>query len=1260
MDTRQQKIAQCLDRHLAVTANAGSGKTRVLVNRYINILLDYLSNPDYDDHIKPKNIVAITFTKKAAAEMLAKVIAKIESLIIEEKSLPKLEELKTIREQLTNARISTIHSFCSELLREFPIEAQVSPNFIEINDAQNLILHKEAIISLLEDLLRSDENLDFREKVSDLISDFGRKNLQDLLLELSSNPYLVEKLIDFYKLNNKDILLKRNELFYEIFWEPINFYSRLIEKIIIDNIDNSKKSKNQDKVNYITSLFKDLYDLLSNNDRSIENIVKIISVFCSVCELIFNSNGELKYIIRKDPSIDNIEITLEKAGELYLDLINALDIFQFLNYDEKAIDNSRIVLALVQEVLKYCDEEKEYIGALDFEDLLVKTNKLLNNNEVVKKIKERIKYLLVDEFQDTNDIQYEIIKKLVPELNTKNYNASGINLFIVGDEKQSIYGFRNANVRIFKKIKKEIIELNENGLKKFSFNDFFKLNNELIKAHSEQEILGNHILSVSFRLKPAIASFVNTICSNIMQEDKLGYEFEYEPLICTRDFDFIENNQKDLVDNENLLSRIGTITFIQNIIPYKGQNFIEGGTNFNDDNFEDELDNEAELLAKQVKNIIENSDGIYNIEASGVIKNPEYRDIAVLARRKKRFYALIQAFIKYNIPFIVHSGLNIFDSYEINDLLELLNFIRNNKDDSALIATLRSSLFGLNDTEIYTIFSEEGKFSFWEKLESYVLKIKNNLNEESKPERAYRIINEILNIATSISFSELIIYILDITGWYGTIFGSEKRIQIESDVKKLVDFARELFESGYKGFYDLVDELNFIRENAIADREQVTISSENVVNVMTIHASKGLEFPIVFIFDTNLRLTNNKSYFYNEKLGLSFDVSVTDEDKNSFNCSTPIKFLSSYLSKLDQQAEEKRLLYVAMTRAKDHLIITTTFQKNKDDTIRKTSGIISSILEGLKLTPLDIINKSSKKFSKNKLKFWKDNNECEFEFPLIIYLVNTIDLPLIENEVKKEELICPNIFIENIESKVSAGFYSASRLTSYTNDKNNYYKSYILGLPKEFDYYYTNLKQDTGDKATIIGDIVHRVFEQLTHWLGADGSVIIDKLHQTIENSIVQFKAVLSKESKERIFNEIIDVSNTNFFKANVNHLLNAQSEKLLMMPLGSGFLKGVIDLLVQNQMNEWEVWDWKTNKISNDNDVELLAYYYKPQMQFYAYMLSKLYPSQNKYDSLLLFTNCASRFDKNDKWYYRFSWQNEELSLYESYLLKTISEIPY
>jgi ATP-dependent helicase/nuclease subunit A len=206
LDTRQQKIAQSFDRHLAVTANAGSGKTRVLVNRYINILLNKAN--DFNDNnysIRPKNIVAITFTRKAAAEMLAKVVNKIEELIINEKNIITLEKLKEIREELTNARISTIHSFCADLLREFPIEAQVPPAFTEISGAQNIMLRKDAIISILEEYIRIDIGQVEKSNVKSLILEFGRKNIEHLLDKLSANPYLVHKFSSFYKQDNLTI-----------------------------------------------------------------------------------------------------------------------------------------------------------------------------------------------------------------------------------------------------------------------------------------------------------------------------------------------------------------------------------------------------------------------------------------------------------------------------------------------------------------------------------------------------------------------------------------------------------------------------------------------------------------------------------------------------------------------------------------------------------------------------------------------------------------------------------------------------------------------------------------------------------------------------------------------------------------------------------------------------------------------------------------------------------------------------------------------
>jgi len=1271
LDTRQQKIAQSFDRHLAVTANAGSGKTRVLVNRYINILLNKAN--DFNDNnysIRPKNIVAITFTRKAAAEMLAKVVNKIEELIINEKNIITLEKLKEIREELTNARISTIHSFCADLLREFPIEAQVPPAFTEISGAQNIMLRKDAIISILEEYIRIDIGQVEKSNVKSLILEFGRKNIEHLLDKLSANPYLVHKFSSFYKQDNLTIKKIRDELLYKVFYNKINKYTNILQEVILSILFEKNGRNSKAKYEETEKFFLNLRELIKNCDGSIEYFYEIIKKYIEVCKIIFTTKGELRSDFHKafDNSVfpfnqNGILNIVEDAGDLYNELKEILDSFEFLNFDEKTIENGRLATTLALEVINKCDEEKENLGVIDFEDMLIKTNNLLDNDYSRRKISERIKYLLVDEFQDTNDLQYEIIKKLIPELNSKYFNADGINLFIVGDTKQSIYSFRNANVKIFQKIKEQIAQLNQNGFKRGYIQHEFNYKDEKIPANNEDEILGSHILSVSFRLKPAVSAFVNRVCSNIMQKDDLGFEFGYEPLVCTRDFEIMANNVNSVDLKYDLLSKLGSVTFLTHFIPFAN---IGGETTSQNDDIAldiEEDDKEAELIAKHIKNIVEGQSTDYQIENEGIYYKPNYNDIAILARRKKRFNALSKALSKYGIPFVIHSGLNIFDNFEINDILQFLNFIVNNKDDSALITILRSPLFGFNDTEIYKIFCNGGQIPLWNKLELYIQKTfkkENEVREESNAERAYRIIKQILQISSSISFSELIIYMLDATGWFGTIYGSHSRSQIELNINKLISLARDLFSRGFKGLNDLVDELNFIKEQEITDTEQVTLSNENVVNIMTIHASKGLEFPITILFDTNVKTTNHFNAFcLREELGVNFDIQLSDEQNNSFLFSTPIKSLASYINKLDELAEEKRLLYVALTRAKDHLIITSTLKENKDSSIHKTSGLLRLILDGLKISANEIVQKELIKFDE-ELHFWKDDNEFSYNFPLFITCKKDVQLSNFQLKVLAESDFSPVYNIESIESKISGGLYSATRIQTYLKERDSYIKKYILGLPSEYDYFSSYFKQENDDNATEIGNLFHEVLGKIAEWLDENCQVNLDLLNNIINKSFFSRKMMFSKELKGRIFEEVIEVAKTDFIKSNINNIKTSKSEFPLYMPLDSNFLIGIIDILVKNSNNEWELWDWKSNKIENQKDILRLANFYEPQMQFYSFLLSKLYPMQKEYNAYLLFLNAAKSLNKKHQWCYRFHWNEEDFVAYEENLKKMISKMPF
>ena len=784
-DTREQLLAQCLDRHLAITANAGSGKTYVLVKRYLNILMEGMSDLNffYDDDKpnKVEQIVAITFTKKAASEMRAKVIKAIEKELKQDHHKNKLRQLHRIRESLTYSRISTIHSFCASLLRQFPIEADISPNFIE---STNIELYRLKNNSISDSLQRWMDGSNQEQKllIQNLIIDLSYKTFKSILEKLIDNPFNLKYLYQYYQQDNEEILknriVKLNEYHKSFICYNLKKLIPLLKEIDFNSL------KNIDDYH----LTMEHFEILSDDNKSFDNFVEYSDYIKSLkiqLDFFFTQKNTLRSREFKNKISEKVKAEIELIAGNFISKLITEEALINEEFDNDLINLSRILVNLAIEIEKNYQEEKHNNSLIDFEDLMLKVNELLKNENPREKIKSNIKYLLVDEFQDTNDIQYEIIKSLVPELTSIQDKSNKINLFIVGDAKQSIYGFRNADVRVFQNAIKDIRNLNQKNIDKGNTTHHINTPMGLLDPDNEYELLGDITLKVTFRLQPVIAGFVNFICGHLMNLKSSDFDVNYTPFVCSKNIEALLETDS----NETLKSDFGSVTFLLN---ENGNNveFIEDDSENNSYEESEASINEALMLASHIEKIL-SSDSQYFVFENGEKRKPFYRDIAILARKKNRLDKLATEFISKKIPFIIHSGNGYFKSQEILDIISYLNFLNNSKDDLSLIAILRSPFFGLTDTELYLISKEYDCESFWAKLLKYFTNIpeKNEFDfyTKEKISRSYNILNKSLTVAAKLSISELIIFILDITNWYGSIVNNPASEQIKDNIDKFLD-----------------------------------------------------------------------------------------------------------------------------------------------------------------------------------------------------------------------------------------------------------------------------------------------------------------------------------------------------------------------------------------------------------------------------------------------------------------------------------------
>ena len=437
--TPSQQEALNIEKHVCVTAGAGSGKTTVLVERYLKILRE--------GDAKPQEIVAITFTEKASAEMKERVI----------KELSQAEDRGTrenVLEQMNTVHISTIHAFCSRILREFPFQANVPANFSILQGIDQKLLLQETLKNTLKDIATN-------------LEDRHRAALTRLLRRYGGQ----QKLVDFFSMmiNQRDVIAQlRQQLYNDQNDTEIHeaLQQRVLEQLMptinipefircLNAVMQVAAGKNVKTVRDLTQQLETLHAKSPNSpevSKFLKQIVELITIkngaiakaaFIGAKADATDIETEIDFLVSTAKKIKILPVSEkekndDKTGDVETD-------------DDFLLSTIRDLLTLYTRILNDYENAKLAQGTLDFNDLQLKTRNLLRDNEEIRQeLVSRHKYYMVDEFQDTNELQYELVMLLTNELKDAN-------LFIVGDPKQSIYGFRGADVRVFEKTKQKII-----------------------------------------------------------------------------------------------------------------------------------------------------------------------------------------------------------------------------------------------------------------------------------------------------------------------------------------------------------------------------------------------------------------------------------------------------------------------------------------------------------------------------------------------------------------------------------------------------------------------------------------------------------------------------------------------------------------------------------------------------------------------------------------------------------------------------------
>jgi ATP-dependent helicase/nuclease subunit A len=883
----QQQVIDARGCNLLVSAGAGAGKTHTLVQRIIALIIG-------EDAIDVDRLLVVTFTNAAASEMRQRIGEAIS------KQLRKGNTSKHLRKQirlLNKASISTIHSFCLEIIRQNFHRIDLDPNFRIADELESDLIKSDVVEALLERHYDKDDNADFLALVDNYGGQREDKLLQELILQIYNFAYstpepgkwLSNAAQMFYSPDIKTIddypwmaVIKDN-----IILELEKIKGLLVRALKISEsqsgpmvyINNVKHELN--KVDDLLLCCKGKWDLMEQefNNWRFDRL--------SACrkkevdeELKNKFNGLWKKA--KDNSAQLVSKYFSKKQEIYLEDIKK---------------TAPLMQKLIEIVLEFAidyRETKKSKGLVDFTDLEHYALDILKSSpQIADEYKERFIYILVDEYQDINEVQEALLQCIARD------KEDGANLLMVGDPKQSIYRFRLAEPSLFQSK---------------------QLNYSRDKNSKERRI----DLSKNFRSRDTIINAVNFIFKQIMtqkiaeidydRDAELVYGANYPEDIHTvdRSIELILVDKKEMQYQNNLELNTDDDSMVRDL--------------FTED-IEEELETsqmEARVIAGKIKELLSNKYPIYdnNLKSYRPI---EYRDIVILLRATKGWAnTILEEFRSLDIPSYADLSSGYFESVEVNTVISLLRVIDNPRQDIPLAAVLRSPMFNLNANELAKIKLTYSKGDFYDAV------VKASKNSDSLGSKLLVFLSQLemwRTLARRGNLSTLIWKIYKETGYFDYTGGLPGGDQRQANLKALYDRAKQYENLNFRGLSRFLNFLEaFLEKGKDLGEARSMGERENVVRVMSIHKSKGLEFPVVFVAGLGKKfnfLELNNNILLHKKMGLGPEFI---DAKLRIKRPTMAKVAIRDKIKRENQAEEMRILYVALTRAKEKLFLLGTIK----------------------------------------------------------------------------------------------------------------------------------------------------------------------------------------------------------------------------------------------------------------------------------------------------------------------------------------------
>ena len=1168
--------------NILVSASAGSGKTFVMTERIINLILNGVSL---------KNLFISTFTNKAAAELKLRLDKKIRETRAHERSFEEIHLLTTALQDLSTADIGTMDSFTLKFLKENFYLKNLDPTFrLLVDSTEQEVIKRDIFDQLVEEHL-ADQGIISQERFIQVMNNFSSDRKIDafysVLNKINTFADSLENPIDWLEndfLNGFSTYQSFTDLpdtFTNGLQESLQeIYRALLENLSSGVITGPAKINNTEE---FLANFEYLYDCLGQKQ------FQKFAEFYRQMKFQFVPNANNKdnrdeVLEAQKLSLKTLITTNKARLDQFIEAIKHQDIIEKYHQPASALTHDLQVIALAF-YQRYHDYKLKN-ACLEYADVTHLTIEILQENEVLRKVYQTQYFeVMVDEYQDTNHLQEAMLRLL----------SNGKNSFMVGDVKQSIYGFRLADPSLF--------------MSKY-------------EAYQQPDADGKLIrLKENFRSYPEVINFTNQIFEHLMDK-KIG-EMVYGP------------EEKLVVGNPKLAQETSPDLTAELLI-YKDEKSVSSETD--DAVSTDEL----VVTAQAIRQLLS--------------KGTQPKDIVILVRSKTNNAEIERVLQSFDIPVVLDEGkMNYLQAMEVLVMLDVLRAIDNPLFDVSFVALLKSPLFDFSENDLAIIsLQASNDVNFYDKYQK--ARCQNGLKADLidttlsvKLQHFENTFSKWCQLAHQESLHSLIWEIYRDTHYYDYVGGMKNGQLRQANLAALADRAATYESSGYKGLFQFIKMIdNFMDSKNDLAAVNIALPSD-AVRVMTIHKSKGLEFPYVFILNVNKKfntkdLSSDLILSRKNGAGISFLADFKKEIDTEFPYAivkmTTLPQMANALEKEYQAlAEEMRMLYVAFTRAvkkiymvgkvdaskldEDNQFIayqTAAFNANGilDDTLRQSSqGYLNWVLGVYQATTV-------KKASGLKVRVVEDDdlkdmvpvdqkNQLSFE-TLIAESKQYDDAMATIEEVKLAKQILDSA--NKLNDKYTVGI-NLPTIQTPSQIKKRYEH-----LISEQDVVVSNhqkysqfefLKTDKKVSPTELGSAVHELMQSLDF-----SNVTRETLSQTIESLTVR------DEVKQKIkVDQILSLFDTDFGQMMVTHHKSMTREapfSMLKTDQASGeqyVIRGIIDGFIK-LADKIILFDYKTDHFTNLEAIPEIKARYQMQMSLYAESLTTAF-KQEKIEQYLI-----------------------------------------